>query len=74
MPVKRYVKMASKLDFGSAIFLGKGKSRISAGKIISHSREDGLLHRFFSPEDWPFAAPLSISCQNKGYKAGNIGD
>ena len=39
--------MASKLDLGSAIFLGKGKSGISAGQIISHSREDGLLHRFF---------------------------
>ena len=58
VPVKRYVKMASKLDFGSAIFLGKGKSGISAGKMISHSREDGLVHRFFSTEDWPFAAPL----------------
>jgi len=40
---KKYVKMALKLDFGSAIFLGKGKSGICAGKIISHSREDGLL-------------------------------
>ena len=58
MPLNRYVKMASKLDFGSAIFLGKGKSGISAGKIISHSREDDLLHRLFSTEDWPFAAPL----------------
>ena len=39
--------MASKLDFGNVVFLGEGKSGISAGKIISHSREDGLLHRFF---------------------------
>ena len=39
--------MALTLDFGSATFLGKGKSGISAGKIISHSREDASYTDFF---------------------------